>query len=66
MVGIRMHVRLLSNLEEKQIRSYLKQDGEKNLNMRVLASRGKKALPQIRSDLDLLEKLLATYTKEGS
>jgi hypothetical protein len=59
-----MRARLLSCLEEKQIRTYLKQDGEKNLNMRVLASRAKKSLPQIRSDLQLIEKLLATYTKE--
>jgi hypothetical protein len=58
-----MRVRILSNLEEKQIHTYLKQDGEKSLNMRVLVSRAKKSLPQIRSDLDLLEKLLATYAK---
>jgi len=57
-----MRVRILSSLEEKQVRAYLKRDGEKNLNMRVLASRAKRYLPQIRSDLDLLEKLLATYT----
>ena len=59
-----MHTRILSNLEEKQIRTYLKQDGEKNLNMRVLVSRFKRVLPQIRSDLDLIEKLLSSYSKE--
>jgi len=62
--GIWMHTRILSNLEEKQIRTYLKQDGEKNLNMRVLVSRFKRVLPQIRSDLDLIEKLLSSYSKE--
>jgi len=58
-----MHPRILSALEEKQIRSYLKQDGEKETSIRIIASRAKKFLPAIRSDLELLEKLLATYAK---
>ena len=60
-----MHPRILSRLEEIQIRAYLKKDGVKDLNMRVLLSRAKSFLPQIRLDLDLLEKLLATYTAES-
>ena len=60
-----MHTRILSNLEEKQIHTYLKQGGEKNLNMRVLVSRFRKVLPQIRSDLELVEKLLTSYSKEA-
>jgi hypothetical protein len=59
-----MHPRILSQLEERQIRSYLKQDGEKMLNIRVLVSRAKKQLPKIKGDLELLEKLLATYERE--
>ena len=59
-----MHPRILSPLEERQIKAFLKQDGEKNLNMRVLASRARKNLPEIRKDLELLEKLLQTYQKE--
>jgi hypothetical protein len=58
-----MHPRILSALEEKQIRGYLKADGEKNLSMRVLAFRAKKFFPKIKADLDLLEKLLTIYTK---
>jgi len=58
-----MHPRLLSPLEERQIKAFLKQDGEKNLNMRVLAFLARKNLPQIRRDLELLEKLLQTYQK---
>ena len=58
-----MHPRILSNLEEKHIRAYLKADGEKEMHIRVIATRAKQFLPAIRSDLDLLEKLLATYTK---
>jgi len=60
-----MRARILSNLEEKQIRAYLKQDGEKNLNMRVLVSRAKKSLSQIRLDLQLLEQLLKRYSTEA-
>jgi len=59
-----MHPRILSNLEEKRIRTYLKQDGKKEAPVRNIASRAKQFLPQIRSDLELLERLLATYTKE--
>jgi hypothetical protein len=58
-----MHPRILSPLEERQIKAFLKQDGEKTLNMRVLASRAKKNLPRIREDLKLLEKLLETYQR---
>jgi hypothetical protein len=60
-----MHPRILSSLEEKRIRAYLKRDGEKEVPVRNIASRAKKFMPAIRRDLDLLEKLLATYTKEA-
>jgi len=58
-----MHPRILSPLEERQIKTFLKQDGEKNLNMRVLASRARKNIPEIKADLELLEKLLQAYHK---
>ena len=60
-----MHPRILSNLEEKQIRAYLKRDGEKETPVRMIASRARKFLPAIKSDLSLLEKLLATYSKSS-
>lgn len=56
-----MHPRILSPLEERQVRAFLKQDGEKNVNMRVLIFLARKNLPQIRKDLELLGKLLAKY-----
>jgi len=59
-----MHPRILSPLEERQVKAFLKHDGEKNLNMRVLRSRARKNLPQIREDLKLLERLLETYERE--
>jgi hypothetical protein len=59
-----LHPRILSPLEERQIRTFLKQDGEKNVNMRVLTFLARKNLPQIKRDLELLEKLLAKYHAE--
>jgi hypothetical protein len=60
-----MHPRILSPLEERQIRSSLKQDGEKSLNMRVLTSRARKHLPKIKQDLELLERLPQVYGRTG-
>ena len=38
--------------------------GDKESVIRALASRARRHLPVIRSDLELLEKLLTTYTGE--
>jgi len=57
-----MFTRILTEVERKHIRAYLKQDGEKKVEIRKLVSGARKHLPTIRSDLELLEKLLATYT----
>jgi hypothetical protein len=58
-----MFSRLLTDLERRQAKTYLKQDGERSLNIQVLVARGRKYLPQIRTDLDLLEKLLEAYER---
>jgi hypothetical protein len=34
--------------------------------MRKIASRAKEYMPEIRSDLDLLDRLLTTYQKEST
>ena len=52
---------ILTDLERRQAKAYLKQDGDKTLNIRVMVQRGRTYLPQIRQDLGLLERLLATY-----
>ena len=57
-----MFTRILTEIERKRIKAYLRQDGEKAVPVRIIASRAKKFMPAIRSDLELLEKLLATYT----
>jgi len=59
-----MHPRILSPLEERQIKAFLWQDGEKNLYMRVLTSRARKNLPRIKADLQLLEQLLDSYGRQ--
>jgi hypothetical protein len=56
-----MFTRILTQLERKRARSYLKEDGEKESVIRALASRAKRHLPQIEEDLTLLKELLQTY-----
>jgi hypothetical protein len=56
-----MYPRILTGLERKQAKAYLKQDGERTLNIQVLVSRARNFTPQIKGDLDLLEKLVAAY-----
>ena len=58
-----MYTRILTDLERRQAKAYLKQDGERTLNIQVLVARGRKHLPQIRSDLKDLEKLLEAYER---
>jgi len=58
-----MYPRILTKLERKQAKTYLKQNGEKTLNIQVLVSRTRSYLPQIKQDLELLEKLLETYER---
>ena len=59
-----MFTRILTDVERKRIQKYLKADGEKDVNIRQLAMRCRRHMPQIRADLELLEKLLATYERD--
>lgn len=58
-----MRSRILTDLERKQARAYIKQDGEKTLNVQVLTSRARAYLPRIKQDIELLEKLLEIYER---
>jgi len=58
-----MNPRILSRLEEEQVKTFLKEDGEKNLNLRVLVLRARRSLPEIRRELELLEKFVRAYQK---
>jgi len=57
-----MFTRILTEVERKHIRAYLKQDGKKEIQIRKVVYGARKHLPTIRSDIQLLEKLLATYS----
>ena len=59
-----MFTRILTDVERKHIAKYLRQDGEKEIYVRKIAYGARKHLPQIRSDLTLLEKLLEVYERE--
>jgi hypothetical protein len=58
-----MHRALLSEKERRQIHAYLKQNGDKTMNMRQLAFLANKYHTTIRADLELIEKLLETYER---
>ena len=58
-----MFTRILTDLERKKIKTFLKDDGEKSVVVRSAASRCRKHLPQIKEDMALLEDFLASYTK---
>ena len=54
---------LLSDLERRQIREYLKRNGERSLGVRVLVTRCRRHVAKIRADLELIESLLETYER---
>jgi hypothetical protein len=56
-----MFTRVLTERERKRIQAYLRTDGEKSTAIRQLVTRTKQHVPTIRSDLELLEKLLQAY-----
>jgi len=62
-----MFTRILTEPERKAIKRYLRKDGPKEVGVRKAVYRAKRYLPQIRADLELLEKLLETYerTRKG-
>ena len=56
-----MNPKILTDLECKKIKAYLKDDGEKDVYIRQLVFRGKRFLPHIKQDLELLERLVQVY-----
>jgi hypothetical protein len=56
-----MFTRILTDLERRRIQSYLRHDGEKESAIRTIATRARQHMPTIRSDLELLERLLQAY-----
>jgi len=58
-----MFTRILTDLERRRIRAYLKVDGEKESAIRTIATRANQFLPRIEQDIELLKALLGTYEK---
>ena len=58
-----MFTRILTDVERKKIEVWLKRNGEREVAVRKIAYLGKRDLPQIKSDLALLERFLAAYQK---
>ena len=58
-----MHRALLSEKERRQIHTYLKQNGDKTMNVRQLTFLAKKYHTTMEADLDLIEKLLTAYER---
>jgi hypothetical protein len=56
-----MFTRILTDLERRRIREYLKADGERDKDIQNLVYRMRKYVPIIRQDIDLLEKLARKY-----
>jgi hypothetical protein len=56
-----MFTRILTEVERKHIKAYLKQDGKKEIQIRKVVYGARKHLPTIQTDVDLLRKLLAAY-----
>jgi len=56
-----MFTRILTSLERRRIEAYLKADGKKDTAVRVLTTRARHHLPQIKEDLELLERLVKVY-----
>ena len=55
--------RILTEFECRKIRSYLKADGEKNVNIRQMIMRYRHDKQRILDDLKLLNQLLVAYEK---
>ncbi|MGA2628365.1 MAG: hypothetical protein ABSF63_15040 [Candidatus Bathyarchaeia archaeon] len=58
-----MYTRILTDVERKYVVKYLQRDGKKVIQVRKVISGARKHLPKIKEDLELLERLLQTYSK---
>ena len=59
-----MFTHLLTDLERKRIRAFIKADGEKVSAMRGLATRSRQYLPEIEEDLAFIREFLQHYEQE--
>lgn len=60
-----MFSRILTRDERRLIERWLKADGTKEMHIRVVATRARKFMPQVETDLALMKKFLSKYDQEG-
>jgi hypothetical protein len=56
-----MFTRVLTDLERRQVKDFLKHDGKRTPAMQVIVSRARKYLPNIDGDVELLERAIQIY-----
>jgi hypothetical protein len=56
-----MFTRVLTDLERRQAKDFLKHNGPKTPSVQVIVSRARKYLPKINADVQLLERLIQAY-----
>jgi hypothetical protein len=56
-----MNPKILTELERKKVKTYLKADGERDVHVRQLVFLARRSLSQIKQDLELLERLVSAY-----
>jgi hypothetical protein len=56
-----MFTRVLTDLERRQAKDFLKHNGGRTPSIQVIVSRARKYLPSINSDVQLLERVIQTY-----
>jgi hypothetical protein len=58
-----MRASILTDLERRQAKAYVKQDGHRTVNVRVLTIRAQRYLPRIKEDVELLQQVLDTHER---
>jgi hypothetical protein len=56
-----MFTRVLTDLERRRIKEYLRANGERDRAIQNVVYRTRKYVPAIKQDIDLLEKLVRKY-----
>jgi hypothetical protein len=56
-----MFTRVLTDLERRQAKDFLKHNGAKTPSVQVIVSRARKYLPYINADVELLERVIQAY-----
>jgi hypothetical protein len=56
-----MFTRVLTDLERRQVKDFMKHNGKRTPPMQVIVSRARKYLPSINADVELLERAIQAY-----